>query len=360
MVDRDNLGGFDPHNDHVLNAVPNGSGNNTPPVTIGGSLSTPAFYNGTLYWVSGYNSVAKAFSIQPNGTLLATSQTAVGSFGYLPGSPSVSSSGTSNGIVWVMDRNTNEIHAYDAGTLATELWNSGQKSGGADNVGEVVKFATPTVANGEVFVGTTNGLVVYGLTPPAGSVPLEPTLVSATALSGTSVQLIWQDPTAPPNTATGYTILESTDGITYTKLTTSPAGSTSVSIGGLTPTTKYYFEIQGFNAVGNSTPSLPVQVTTTNVLPLLDFSSGFGGATNLLTLNGAAAINGTTLRLTDGGVNGAATGVFVHSRRRDEVLDAIHLPTQRGLEHGGRLHFCHPEPVTDGPRPVGWRFGLRR
>ena len=28
-----------------------------------------------------------------------------------------------------------------------------------------MKFGTPTVANGEVFVGTTNSLVTYGLTP---------------------------------------------------------------------------------------------------------------------------------------------------------------------------------------------------
>jgi hypothetical protein len=31
------------------------------------------------------------------------------------------------------------------------LWNSGQKAGGADNLGAVVKFAPPTIANGEVW-----------------------------------------------------------------------------------------------------------------------------------------------------------------------------------------------------------------
>src|SRR5262249_52108158 len=153
--------------DHVLNAVPDGSGHNTPPKLIAGSLSTPAFYNGEIYWVSGYGGRAKAFTINSDGTLSATSQTAVSSFGGLPGSPSISADGTTDGIVWVMDRSANQIHAYDASTFATELWNSGQKSGGGDNLGAVVKFAPPTVANGEVFVGTTNSLVVYGLTPPA-------------------------------------------------------------------------------------------------------------------------------------------------------------------------------------------------
>jgi hypothetical protein len=41
VVDRDNLGKFDANNDHVLNAVPDGSGHNTPPVLIGGSLGRP-------------------------------------------------------------------------------------------------------------------------------------------------------------------------------------------------------------------------------------------------------------------------------------------------------------------------------
>src|SRR5262249_4317092 len=153
------------------------------------------------------------------GTLTVTSKTAIGNFGYLPGSVIVSSNGTSNGIVWIMDRNANQIHAYDANTLATELWNSGQKSGGGDNLGAVVKFAVPTEANGEVYVGTSNSLVVYGLTPPANTVPNPPAL-SATALSGSSINLTWTDSTAPPNTASGYLIEQSTDNVTFAQVTT--------------------------------------------------------------------------------------------------------------------------------------------
>ena len=129
------MGHFDAINDHVLNAVPNGSGHNTPPVQLGGSLSTAAFFNGKIYWVSGYSSYAYSYVINSNGTLSATSQTAINNFGYLPGSVTVSANGTSGGVVWVMDRNLNQIHAYDATTFATELWNSGQKSGGGDNLG---------------------------------------------------------------------------------------------------------------------------------------------------------------------------------------------------------------------------------
>src|SRR5262249_11091183 len=152
---RDNLGKFDPNNDHVLNAVPDGSGHNTPPVQLGGGLSTGAFFNGKLYWASNYNSTDRAYAINANGTLSITSQTTA-TFGNLQGSLVVSANGLMSGIVWAMDRNTNQIHAYDANTFATELWNSGQRPGGADNLGAVVKFAVPTVANGEVYVGTAN------------------------------------------------------------------------------------------------------------------------------------------------------------------------------------------------------------
>src|SRR5205807_2149813 len=105
LIDRDNLGHFDPNNDHVLNAVPDGSGHNTPPVQLGGSLGTAAFFNGKIYWVSGYSNTANAYVINSNGTLRITSQTAIGNFGYLPGSVVVSANGTTGGVVWVMDRN---------------------------------------------------------------------------------------------------------------------------------------------------------------------------------------------------------------------------------------------------------------
>ena len=59
-----------------------------------------------------------------------------------------------------------------------------------DNVGAVVKFATPTIANGEVYVGTLNSLVVYGLTPPAGTVPKAPVL---TALLNSVVIVLAED-----------------------------------------------------------------------------------------------------------------------------------------------------------------------
>jgi hypothetical protein len=146
---------------------------------------------------------------------------------------------------------------------------------------------------------------VYGLTPPENNVPNATTL-SATALSGSSINLTWSDNTQPPNTATGYSIEDSTDGTTFNVVTTAPAGSTSTAIGGLQPLTKYYFRIRGFNGLGYSAYSNIVNATT-NQVALLDFSGGFAGATSKLRLNGSTAINSTKLELTNGGTDHAAS-----------------------------------------------------
>jgi hypothetical protein len=105
--------------------------------------------------------------------------------------PSISSQGSSDGIVWAIDaglygyasrnaaggQNCNEIpvpaacsgpavlHAYDATNLATELWNSAQAAGNRDQAGAAVKFVPPMIANGKVYVSTRTEIDVYGLLP---------------------------------------------------------------------------------------------------------------------------------------------------------------------------------------------------
>src|SRR5208282_1038545 len=87
------------------------------------------------------------------------------SFGYPGTTPSVSANGSSNGIVWAAE-NTNPavLHAYNASTLS-ELYNSNQASSGRDQFGPGNKFITPMIVNGKVFVGTPNGVAVFGLLP---------------------------------------------------------------------------------------------------------------------------------------------------------------------------------------------------
>ena len=142
---------------------------------IGGNIfSTGAFWNNNLYMAAvgsplhlyPFNTTTKRFGTS------AASQTAV-SFAFPGPTPSVSASGTTNGIVWALDNSKyctpqspgcgpSVLHAYDATNLGTELWNSSMVAG--DAAGNAVKFAVPTVANGRIYVGTrgNNTGGVYG------------------------------------------------------------------------------------------------------------------------------------------------------------------------------------------------------
>ena len=153
------------------------------------SFSTPAFWQNTLYFF-GFNGPGLAYTFLTASDTFnpAVASTTTPSFSFPGSSPSVSSNGNSNGIVWMIDAHTfgtgdggpatagpAVLHAFDATNLGTELWNSSQVP--ADAAGNAVKFTVPTVANGKVYVGTRGndstlgaGTVfgevdVYGLKP---------------------------------------------------------------------------------------------------------------------------------------------------------------------------------------------------
>jgi hypothetical protein len=80
--------------------------------------------------------------------------------------PSISANGTQNGIVWALESgltNPGVLHAYDPGDLAHEFYNSSQAANGRDSFGNGNKFITPVIVNGKVYVGTQNGVAVFGL-----------------------------------------------------------------------------------------------------------------------------------------------------------------------------------------------------
>jgi hypothetical protein len=129
-----------------------------PAKTVGGCWSTPAYWNGSTgeyVYFGGINDHVKAFKLT-NG-LLSTSPTSQSpeSLGYTGGNVAVSSNGTTanTGIVWVIDPSAT-LRAYDATNLGHELFNSKLPS--------FIKFTTPIIANGEVFVGTAGSLEIYG------------------------------------------------------------------------------------------------------------------------------------------------------------------------------------------------------
>jgi hypothetical protein len=155
VVDRDSMGKF--------NASSNKNYQTLTGVLPGGIWSTPAYFNGTLYYgnVSG---TVKAFAI--SGAKLATapqSQSAT-QFTYPGTAPSVSANGSANGIVWAHENTSPAVlHAYDATNLAHELYNSNQAAANRDQFGTGNKYITPIIADGKVFVGTGTAVAVFGL-----------------------------------------------------------------------------------------------------------------------------------------------------------------------------------------------------
>ena len=156
VVNRDSMGKISDNNGNIYQELAG--------ALSGGVWSTPAFFNNSVYYGSVSN-VIQAFAIRnAKLSLTATAHTA-NTFQYPGTTPSISANGTANGIVWALENTTPAVlHAYDASTL-NELYNSSQASGGRDQFGAGNKFITPTIANGRVFVGTPQGVAVFGLLP---------------------------------------------------------------------------------------------------------------------------------------------------------------------------------------------------
>ncbi|HXM59997.1 MAG TPA: hypothetical protein VN950_04010 [Terriglobales bacterium] len=155
VVDRDAMGKFSPSKNNIYQEIQGG--------LSGSVFSMPAYFNNTVYYGAVGDNI-KAFAI--SDVLLAvtpTSQTG-NAFGYPGATPSVSANGTTNAILWAAENaGTAVLHAYDATNLSHELYNSNQASGGRDQFGAGNKFITPMITNGKVYVGTTNGVGVFGL-----------------------------------------------------------------------------------------------------------------------------------------------------------------------------------------------------
>lgn len=154
LVDRTNLGKFNSSSNNIYQEL---SG-----VLPGGIWSMPAFAGAKIYY-GPVGSPMLAFQFKNAKLLTSAVARTSNSFGYPGATPSVSSNGALNAIVWATE-NTNPavLHAYNAQSLV-ELYNTNQAANGRDHFGIGNKFITPTISNGKVYVGTTNGVGVFGL-----------------------------------------------------------------------------------------------------------------------------------------------------------------------------------------------------
>jgi hypothetical protein len=164
LANRDNLGGYN-------GICPDASSRvQTVPLGDGPFLSTPIFWNNSVYAAAG-NGKLKAFPV--TGGVLASSSLPAQSpemFGPQGATPVISAKGANNALIWLIDSsgalatpNTPAIlRAFDPNNLSNEIYDSGMVPL-RDTAGLAVKFTVPTVANAKVYVGTQTELDVYGL-----------------------------------------------------------------------------------------------------------------------------------------------------------------------------------------------------
>jgi Chitobiase/beta-hexosaminidase C-terminal domain len=230
LIDRDNLGHFSSSSDNQIVQVLTNA--------IGGSYSTPVFWNNTLYYGAAKGDTLKAFSM--SGGLLSTNPVLAptvfsGGFG---GTPVISAQGTNNGIIWLIQTSASPavLHAYNATNITQELYNSAMLAA-RDTPGAPVKFSAPAVANGKVYVGTAAGLAVFGLVPVANT------------------------PSISPNGGVFFTNL-----VIVTLADTTPGSVTHYTVDGTLPTTN------------SPLYSAPFTVSTNTTVIATAFASGFNAS----------------------------------------------------------------------------------
>jgi PQQ-like domain len=160
LVNRNDMGKFNSGSNDVIQQITGASG---------GYYSSPAYFDDAVYY-SGEADNLTRFTLT-KGKLSKSPVSKSPTKLSAGGTPSISANGKSNAIVWVIDApptkgSTGVLHAYKASNVAKELYNSQQKAS-RDTLGSGVRFSVPTIANGNVYVGTKSGttysLFIFGL-----------------------------------------------------------------------------------------------------------------------------------------------------------------------------------------------------
>jgi hypothetical protein len=180
LLDRDDLGKYDPNQDQDIQTVEG---------TVHGYWSSPSYWQSpTAQYVyysgmtneTGDGDYLKQYSIT-NGVVSSAPVEQTSNLFPVGSAPSVSANGTSNGILWAIERkdilsalpgtHPAVLYAYNASNVSHMLYNSAQNKQLRDQGGCANKFQVPTIANGKVYVGTQNELDVFGVLPVPQTTP---------------------------------------------------------------------------------------------------------------------------------------------------------------------------------------------
>jgi hypothetical protein len=322
-----------------------------------GVWGSPAYWNGNVYW-GAQNDALTAFSFNTTTGSLSTAPSSKTAevFSYPAPTPSISSNGTSNGILWVINSNSygatcggnsncQILYAYDATNLANLLYTSNQAPNNRDVPGGEIKFATPTIANSKVYVGSQYAVSAFGelntgtttayspsFTPVAGTYSSAQSITLSDSITGASIYytLDGSTPTTGSTLYTGPFTVSSTTTVnaiaTATGYANSPVSSATYTISIPLPPAA----TPGF--VPPASPySGPQSVTLTDSTP---------GAAIYYTLNGSTPTTSSTLY----------TGAFTVSSTT--TVNAIAVAKGYSQSAMGTATYTISTPGT-GPISVG-------
>ena len=293
LLNRDNMGGYN-STDQIVQEQ-------EYVVGVNGAWSSPAYWNGNVYWWGRFDSL-KSFPLV-NGLLSTSPSKSVETYGYPGATPTISANGSTQGIVWSIDSEAYGagpavLQAHNASSVSTLLYSSAASGNASrDQAGGAVKFATPTVANGKVYVGASGELDFYGLL--SGSTPAAAPVISpgSESFNGGSVSVTITDTT--PNAQIFYT----TNGSPATTSSTLYTGAITVNgtetINAIASATGFVVSAQS-SATYTNTAQAPVvtfslPTGTYNAVQSLTLSDSASGASIYYTTNGATPTTASTL-----------------------------------------------------------------
>jgi outer membrane protein assembly factor BamB len=279
LVNRDNMSGYNATNE-IVQYIPN--------ALAGEFFGAPLYWNNYVYFLA-HQDYLRSFALTtPNGvsTLTASAMTTGKLTNFAL--PVISANGTTSGIVWLV-RNVKGVpllSAYDAVSLFL-LYDTSMAAGGRDTLGTVGHYATPTVVNGKVFVGTASAqsqLVTYGLFPALVPTTGNGQIGAAGTTLPTAIEITATNPyTRAPISGVNVTFSDGGKGGVFS----SPTGTTDVN--GLASTTY---------TLPKTPQTITITVTSSGYAPATFTESGIvGPVASIATVSGGkqSGTVGTTL-----------------------------------------------------------------